>query len=34
MDEVRSVVSATIAPESVGLWLRPSSTDGRLTNDN
>ena len=28
-NEVRSVVDATIAPESVGLWLRPTPTDGR-----
>ena len=28
-NEVRSVVDATIAPKSVGLWLRPSPTDGR-----
>ena len=28
-NEVRSVVDATIAPASVGLWLRPSPTEGR-----
>ena len=28
-NEVRNVVDATIAPASVGLWLRPRTTDGR-----